>query len=187
MIYGLLLLLASFAHHAVSTLIDLNPTTMTNTSNRVDFHCFNPETSPEMGEVSLRDCRGALLVLARNPDFTTPFRFSKNPRRGLKIPRGWTSGECLIVMSCENDRDAATFRFADVLVVARRLVDTCVGTMQSEKWGLLRWGGVEVLGDTETFYVSVGKLQAAPGSVNLVELMSETLLNPAIEGSRRKV
>lgn len=87
------------------------------------------------------------------------------------------------MMSCENDRDAYTFRFADVLVVARRVVDNCVGTTQSEKWGLLRWGGVEVLGDTETFYVSVGKRVA--GSVNLVELTSGTLLDPAIEGTRR--
>ena len=90
-------------------------------------------------------------------------------------------------MSCENDRDAYTFRFADVLVVAKRLVDTCVGTMQSEKWGLLRWGGVEVLGNTETFYVSVGKRQFAAGSVDQVELTSGTPLNPAIEGSRRNV
>ena len=91
-------------------------------------------------------------------------------------------------MSCENDRDAYTFRFADVLVVAKRLVDTCVGTTQSEKWGLLRWGGVQVLGDTETFYVSVGRRQDVAGSVNLEELTTGMLLlNPAVEGSRRNV
>lgn len=93
----------------------------------------------------------------------------------------------MVIMSCENDRDAYTFRFADVLVVARRLVDKCVGTKESEKWGLLRWGGVDILGDSETFYVSVGKPYAptiSAESVDLVELTSETVLNPAVEGSQ---
>lgn len=187
MIFGSLLLLASFAHQATSMLINLNLTTATDSSNDLDAHCFTPETSPEMTEVSLRSCRAALQVLARNPDFTTPFRFSKNPRRGIKIPRAWTSGDCTIIMSCENDRDAYTFRFADVLVVAKWLVDTCVGTQESEKWGLLRWGGVHILGDSDTFYVSVGKLYTPTipaGSVDLMELTSATALSPAIEDSR---
>ena len=190
MIYGFLLLLASFAHQAISMLIDLNPTITANTSNHIVPQCFNPDIIPDIAETNLNDCRDALLILARNPDFTIPLRFSKNPRRGIKIPRGWTSHECMIIMSCENDRDAYTLRFADVLVVAKRVVDNCVGTKESEKWGLLRWGGVDVLGDSETFYVSVGKPHTpttSAGIVNLVELANGTLLNSAIGGSGRNV
>ena len=86
-------------------------------------------------------------------------------------------------MSCENDNDAYTFRFADVLVVARRLVDNCVGTREAPKWGLLRWGGMDVLGDSLTFYVSIigpSHTRNATGRAVPVELMNDTLLDPAI-------
>lgn len=186
MICGLLLLLSSIAYHVTSTLIDLNHTTTTNALNRIIPHCFTPEGTPDLGETNLKDCRDALLILARNPDFTTPIPFSKNPRRGVILPQGWTSGECLILMSCENDRDAYTVRFADVLVEARRLVDECVGTKEDERWGLLRWGGIATLKGTETFYVSVGSPPTPlnpVGSVMPVELVNGTLLDLATEVS----
>ena len=99
------------------------------------------------------------------------------------MPRGWKSGDCLILVSCENDRDAYTFRFADILVIAKRLVDNCVG-IQSKRWGLLRWGGVDDLGDSETFYVSVGKPFGAriPAEIaGPVELLNGTRLDPTID------
>ena len=181
MICGLLLLLASIAHHATSMAVDVNPTMAMTPLNRIVYHCFTPDTSPNIGEANSKDCRDTLLLLARSPDFTTPMRFSKNPRSGVKVPRGWRSGDCLIFVSCENDRDSYTFRFADVLVVAKRIVDNCVGTTVTEKWGILRWGGVDILGDSETFYVSVGK-PFAPRTVGEgVVLVNGTMLDPAID------
>ncbi len=87
-------------------------------------------------------------------------------------------------MSCENDRDAYTFRFADVLVVAKRLVEKCVGTAESEALGLLGWGGVEILGDSVTFYVSVGRPFnpiISTESAIPVASVSGTSLDPTIE------
>lgn len=182
MIYGLLLLLSSLAYHTSSMLIDPNPTMKANTSNRIEPRCFTPETSPDVGETNQNDCRDALLILARTRGFTNPYQFSKDPRRGVRLPLVWKSRECVIFVNCENDHDAYTFRFADVLVVAKRLVDVCVGTHESERWGLLRWGGLDGLGDSETFYVSVGyplPLVSAAGSVIPVELVNGTLLDSA--------
>ena len=179
MVLWFLLLLSSLAHHAASALIDLNPAAL----NRVIPQCFTPEVDPKLGETNLEDCRNALLVLARTPDFTTPMRWSKNPRRGMLLPRGWESGDCLIFVSCENDRDAYTFRFADVLVVARGLVDNCVGTTEDPRWGLLRWGGLDVLGDSLTFYVSIIRpvhVSNATGDAVPVKLVNDTLFDPAI-------
>ena len=119
-------------------------------------HCFTPASLEGVGETNPHDCRAALEILIRQPHFTTRYSFSKNPRRGLKVPKGWTSGQCVIFVSCENDRDAYTFRLADVAANARKLVAGCVGK-ESERWGMLRWGGVDILGDSETFYVSVGR------------------------------
>lgn len=186
MIFGGLLLgvLSTLVFRASPMTVDLNLSVITNSSNNIIPHCYTPDTSAEIGETNLKDCRAALLILARNPDFTIPMSFSKNPRRGIKVPRGWTSGECIIFVSCENDRDAYTFRFADVLVVAKKIVDKCVGTETEEKWGLLRWGGVDELGDSETFYVSVGKPYpptTAAGSVGPVDLVNETLASPAVD------
>ena len=93
-------------------------------------------------------------------------------------------------MSCENNRDAYTFRFADVLPVARKVIDTCVESKVNPTWGLLRWGGMDVLGDSPTFYVSVLKLRdSATSTENAlpVALVNQTLVNPAIEVSRRNV
>lgn len=180
------MLLSTLASPASPMTVDPNLTVVTNSSNNIIPHCYTPGTSPVIGETNLKDCRDALLVLARNPDFTIPLRFSKNPRRGFKIPRGWTSGECIIFVSCENDRDAYTFRFADVLVVAKRIIDKCVDTETEEEWGVLRWGGVDELGDSETFYVSVGKPyppSLAAGSVVPVEFENGTLAGPTIDVS----
>lgn len=184
MIYGLLLLLSNLAQHATAMLISLDPTTTTNASNHIESHCYNPDTSPTMGETNLKDCRDTLLKIARTPDFTTRITFSKNPRRGVSLPRGWKSGECLIFFSCENDRDAYTFRYADVLASAREIVDLCVGTTVTEQYGLMRWGGIYILGDSDTFYVSVGRPlnpRTSAGNLIPVGLVNETLLNPMNE------
>ena len=170
MIFGWSLLLFSIVHHAASTLLSLDPTTV----NGTGFQCFTPDAGHEIEEVELKDCRNALLVLARAPSFTTPMTYSKNP------------GGCLILVSCYNDRDAYTFRLADVLAVAKKLVDTCVESTVTEKWGLLRWGGLDDLGDSETFFVSVFRPtnSVLTGSVGLVEFVNDTLLHPGIKVSR---
>lgn len=92
------------------------------------------------------------------------------------------------MVSCENDRDAYTFRSADVLVVARKVVDECVGTVVSPKWGLLRWGGVNELGGSETFYVAVFKperpgVRIGSGRFGVGELGNGTLLGSAVDDS----
>ena len=187
MMLKLVLLLSILAYHATSTLINLNPTAI----NRVTPHCFTPAIDPNLAEANLQDCRDALIILAHAPGFTTPLSYSKNPRRGMhQLPLGWSSGNCLILVSCENDRDAYTFRFADVLAPAKKLVDTCVGTEVSRTWGLLRWGGMDRLGDSPSFYVSVFRPndpEALNGGFVPVELLNQTLVKPAIEVSRRKV
>ena len=177
-----LLLLSTLSHHATSTVI--NPS-LAPSSNAIIAACFTPEIRT-VSETNMQDCRNALTVLARAPDFTTPKTYSKNPRReALSIPKGWVAGDCLIMVSCDNDRDAYTFRLADVLAVAKKIVDNCVATRVSPKWGLLRWGGIDVLGNSLTFYVSVFKpLRDSTGKAISLELVNDTLLDTAMKYSR---
>ena len=183
-----LLLLAILAHHATSIHMDLNPSMITNTSNRIYPHCFTPTSVPGIQETNLTDCNTALRTLARQPDFRTRFVFSKNTRRGLKVPRAWLAGNCIILMSCLNDRDAYTFRYADVLVIAKLIVENCVEREQ-EGWGTFKWGGVDQILDSETFYVSVGKPSrpipppsgTGAGSLLLENLTDVITLDQAIE------
>ena len=89
-------------------------------------------------------------------------------------------------MSCENDRDAYSFRYADVLVIAKLIVENCVEREQ-EGWGTFKWGGVDQILDSETFYVSVGKphepipSSTRAGSLLLENLTDGTILDQAIE------
>lgn len=92
------------------------------TTNRIVPHCYTPASLAGVQETNPRDCRDAMEILIRQPDFSTFFSFSKNTRRGIKLPRGWISGRCIIFLSCENDRDAHTMRFADVARVARSII-----------------------------------------------------------------
>lgn len=182
MILGLLLLLSSLAYHATSTLINLKPPSL----NRIEPQCYTPDVDIELREVNPNDCRNTLLEIARAPNFLTPRRYSKNPRRGLPLPIGWKSGDCLIFVSCENDRDAYTFRIADVLPAARTIVNNCVDTNEDPKWGLLRWGGLEKLQDSVSFYVSVSRPNQATistGNVVPMTLVNETLIDPVVEVS----
>ena len=179
MAYRALLLLAILVHHATSTHMELEPSIITNTSNRIRPHCFTPMSVPGIKETNLTDCNTALGGLARQPDFTTRFVFSKNTRRGLKVPKGWLAGDCIIIISCENDRDAYAFRYADVLLIAKLIVDNCVDR-EEEGFGTLNWGGVDQILDSETFYVSVGKPhEPIPKSTGAGNLMLENLTNGA--------
>ena len=175
MAFNMLLLLVILAHHATSIHMDLSPSVKTNTSNRIFPHCFTPISVPGIQETNLTDCNNALRLLARQPDFRTRFIFSKNTRRGLKVPRAWLAGDCVILISCENDRDAYAFRYADVLVIAKLIVENCVEREQ-EGWGTFKWGGVDQILDSETFYVSVGRPhEPTPSSTGSRSLMLENL------------
>ncbi|CAF9939412.1 hypothetical protein IMSHALPRED_001337 [Imshaugia aleurites] len=107
----------------------------------------------------------AMISLIGEPGFRDPWRFSRNPRRGVQVPKGWRSGNCLIMISCENDYDADDFSYADVLRKAKNVVDQCVDVAEGE----IPWGGVDKIGTVGSFYVSVnGRLGPDDGTDPLV-------------------
>lgn len=144
------------------------PVIFNSTTNVIVPHCYIPDgqDTPGIRPTNLKGCQDALAVLVRTPDFTTRFRFSKNPRAMAKeVPVGWQlshESECRIVVNCENDRDTAVFRFADVARIAKLIMDNCVGKPDpSGRYPLLKWGGVHGIAEEETFYVAVGRPQSA--------------------------
>ena len=76
-----------------------------------------------------------------------------------RLPIGWqlgTRARCRIVVNCENERDTASFRLADVAQEARNIINNCVDQPDpSGRYALLRWGGVHGLLGEDTFYVAV--------------------------------
>lgn len=127
-------------------------------------HCYHPDgaDTPGIQPTNLQACKDALQVLIRFPDFTTRFRFSRNPRTMAKeVPAGWqlgTDAECRIIVNCLNDRDTAIFRYADVARLARKIMDECVDSPDPhQRVPLLKWGGVKGIEGTETFYVAVAR------------------------------
>ena len=177
----LLPLLAPLSNAFPTTQGNLNSLVMLNSSvNRVISHCYTPdsEETPGIRPINLQACKEALNVLIRTPDFTTPFRFSRNPRAMAKeIPMGWQPGpaaDCRIVINCYNDHDSAVFRFADVAQGARKIMENCVEKPDPHgRYPVLEWGGVTDINGEETFYVAIARpLKSQLG----VELINETLV-----------
>lgn len=139
-------------------------------ANDVWPFCFTPETHPGFRLTNSQDCMDALRELVREPSFLVPFQFSKNSRRGIKLPKSWRSGQCVIFVSCANDRDADTFTYAHVAQQARRVIQSCVDNTAAP------YGGVEEIGNVGTFYVSVGRPALSRMSGILAEGVNGTIV-----------
>ena len=78
-----------------------------------------------------------------------------------RLPLGWQvndDAECRIIVGCQNDRDTAVFRYADVARTARIIIKACVDN--PDPFGripLLKWGGAAGIKGAETFYVTVAR------------------------------
>lgn len=157
----LFLVLASI-HTALAippaTLFQPRPKPSNTTVGDVIPYCFDQTSHPGIGYTNYADCRRAMTRLIREPRFTTSFRFSKNPRRLdiIKLPKGWGAGNCVIFVSCENNRDTSVFRYADVAREANRIIDKCIKEVP-DRPGEPPYGGLVQVGDVGTFYVSVGR------------------------------
>lgn len=185
LVFALLLLVLAL-HSNASSIISRNTNslvTFNSSFNGIIPHCYSPEGSdtPNIQPVARKACRDALAVLVKAPDFTTPFRFSKNPRAmARELPAGWQSGigaTCRIVVNCLNDKDSAVFRFADVAQIAGKIIDNCVERPDpSGRFPMLEWGGIHGISGDDTFYVAVARPRNSVLSVegmNVTEIMSE--------------
>lgn len=177
---SLLPLLALQSHASPTTARNQNSlVTFNSSSNIIISHCYTPEGRETIGiqPVNLEACKDALAVLVLTPDFTTRYRFSQNPRAiARKVPLGWQlnrDSACRIVVNCENDRDTAVFRFADVAQAARRIIDNCVDKPDpSGKYPLLKWGGIDAM-EVQTFYVAIAR---PAGSLLEVEVVNKSVI-----------
>jgi len=116
-------------------------------------YCFNQTSHPGIGTTNGADCRQALRLLASTPQFRdrTVYRFSKNARNGIRVPKGWQHGYCVIYVSCANDRDADYFSLVDISRAAIGAIKDCVDD------AVVKYGGLSPMGNVGSFYVSVGR------------------------------
>ncbi|KAL2041856.1 hypothetical protein N7G274_005641 [Stereocaulon virgatum] len=131
--------------------------------NDVHLHCFTPVAHPDRGPTNVNDCKSVLEMIVSLPDSLTPYRFSKNKRRldVIPLPKGWRTRDCIIFVSCENDRDMDVFRLADAARQARNIIQNCVEGETTP------YGGIDGVGSVGSFYVSVGRPVGPRGFVNL--------------------
>ena len=102
------------------------PSTLPSNTSQLDRiipHCFNDRSHPSIHPVVLGECQSALRALVQEPGFSQSHWFSRNHRRGIQVPRGWSAGDCVVFVTCKNDYDADIFRYADVLRIARGIID----------------------------------------------------------------
>ena len=63
--------------------------------------------------------------------------------------------DCRIVVNCQNERDSAVFRYADVAQTAKMIIQNCIDQPDpTGRYPQLKWGGVAPVGEN-TFYVAV--------------------------------
>jgi len=130
------------------------PSNRTITVNEVMPYCFSHDSHPGIGTTNSHDCRETLRMIYRDPNRENIYRFTKNPRRDvgvLGLPYGWQYNECVIYVSCSNERDAAYLKFLDVAQQAVKVIRACVDQKDT------KYGGIEEIGSVSTFYVSVGR------------------------------
>ncbi len=151
--YSFFALLLATTSAALPPLIDTEPSLFALNATTKDAwpFCFTRQSHPGIEATNLQDCTGALRALVREPNFLVPFEFSKNSRRGIKLPKGWKSGQCGIFVSCANDHDADKFTYADVAHQARKVIQGCVDNRA------MPYGGMDLVGAVGTFYVSIGR------------------------------
>jgi len=63
--------------------------------------------------------------------FRNSYRFSRNQVIGVKVPKWWAAGECIIIVTCSNNFDSDTFSYRDVLTRAKKIVDQVCNLMYS--------------------------------------------------------
>ncbi len=137
-----------------------------NATNDIELRCFSPALYPERSALNSTDCDLALMKLVLTPRFNVLQKFSKNMRRldTLKVPRGWGQGKCIIMLSCENDRDTASFKLADVARQVRAIINYCIEGHDTT------YGGIVGVSDVPTFYVSIaGPIQGESTTVHDTE------------------
>lgn len=59
-------------------------------------------------------------------------------------------GNCIIMLSSSSDLDTAVFRFADIAIRARAIMNFCVEGQD------VSYGGIVGISDVPSFYVSIG-------------------------------
>ena len=132
-------------------------------SNEIGF-CFNQETHPGIGFPNLANCHSAMGQLVREPGFVLERSFSRNWRLGIEVPKQWLHGDCTVFVSCGNDYDSDSFRYADIAHAAQNVIRSCIEDQPKEPYG-----GLKTVGRIGSFYVAVGRPKEHPhGDVLIV-------------------
>ena len=133
-----------------------------NATNLGAPRCFGPGSHEGLYPTNFGDCQKAMEQLVSMPDFSIRFTFSRDERRGIKVPIRWRFGECLIFLSCLNEKDVDAFSYLDVTRTAYGVFRTCVDVQAP----VLPWGGVDMVGRLKSFYVSIGgPIRIGPNNV----------------------
>ncbi|MCJ1460261.1 hypothetical protein MMC28_010640 [Mycoblastus sanguinarius] len=132
--------------------IATNTSTPSNAGGR-DIHCFDLGT-PQAFSVDIDDCEPAIDMLFHDPTGVMEIQqFSRKVEHGAHhVPTDWHFGRCQVLLTSGDSSAVDTFRLADVIYKARKLIDNCVAVSKT------RLGGIATIGHGATFFVAVNGL-----------------------------
>lgn len=123
------------------------------------LECFNL-TTPRSYPVDTADCEFVIEAIYHDPaGVMTMTQFSHNPTHSgtYQIPAHWGIGQCLILLTSADETAVDTFRLADVIVKAQKIIDQCPPNSKKHL------GGLATIGHRASFFVAVnGPIDDAP-------------------------
>ncbi|KAF6237674.1 hypothetical protein HO173_003875 [Letharia columbiana] len=154
----LTLLFALPAHPASLT----PPTPISNPSPPTagrSIECFNL-TTPKAYPVDSNDCPPAIDALYHDPSGVMALqRFSRDPALAastFQVPFAWQYGSCQVLLTSGVAGALDTFRLADVIVQALRIIEECPPLSKKAL------GGLGLVGGGQTFFVAVNGPDLSP-------------------------
>lgn len=137
------------------------------------MECFNLAT-PRCYPVNTPDCELVIEAIYHDPAGVMEMtQFSHNPAHTgtYRTPAHWAVGNCLILLTSANETAVDTFRLADVIVKAQKIIDQCPPNSKKSL------GGLATIGHRASFFVAVNGL-VDPGSTTAMNLTKPPTLSP---------
>ena len=135
--------------YATTNKSSIPPATIDHTDRTLE--CFNL-TTPRTYPIDVADCQYVIDGIFHDPAGVMQLRQFSNNRSlaGIYfVPADWDVGRCTIILRAARENAVDTFRLADVILKAQKIIDQCP---PNSKRSL---GGIATIGHRAGFYVAV--------------------------------
>ena len=139
--------------------------------------CFDPSFVHRLQPATVSDCHFIIdEIILRLPDLMREQSFGYTSAEDVDLTirenGQWIFAGCVIFVGTADKQGRDHFRYVDVAVQAKRIIEQCVEGSKYARGGTAGVGRIE-----DTFYVTVGGLGPSPGNGTILVLPSDALVS----------